>query len=127
MITYASTTRRITVTVRPIYLDEPSNFLKRQFTFRYAVCIENSGGTQVQLLRRRWIIHEADGRRQDLEGDDTLRSHPVLEPGEVHVHDGACTIASFDGTVRGNYLVQRADGEQFRVSVPSFPLHAAAN
>ena len=127
MITYATTTRDIAVTVRPIYLDEPTDFLKRQFAFGYAVSIENTGSEEVQLLRRRWVIREADGSRQDLEGDAQLPGHPVIAPGEAHVHDGSCTISSFDGTVEGNYLVQRADGEQFRVPVPSFHLHAAAN
>jgi ApaG protein len=127
MITYATTTRDIAVTVRPIYLDELSDLLKRQFTFGYAVSIENTGEKNVQLLRRRWVIEEHDGTRQDLEGDAELPDHPVIEPGETHVHDGSCTITSFNGTVEGNYLVQRADGEQFRVPVPSFHLHAAAN
>jgi ApaG protein len=127
MVTYASTTRDITVTIRPIYLDEPSDVLNQQFTFGYAVCIENTGSDEVQLLRRRWIIRESDGSRQDLEGDATLPGHPVVGPGEAHVHDGSCTITSFDGKVEGNYLVQRSDGERFRVPVPSFHLHAAAN
>lgn len=127
MISYATTKRDIAVTVRPIYLDEPTNFLKRQFTFGYAVTIENTGSSDVQLLRRRWIICEADGSRQDLEGDAELRGHPVIAPGETHRHDGSCTITSFNGTVEGNYLVQRSDGEQFRVPLPSFHLHAAAN
>ncbi|MFB6279531.1 MAG: Co2+/Mg2+ efflux protein ApaG [Salinibacter sp.] len=127
MISYASTTRSIIVTVRPIYLDEPSDLLEREFSFGYAIYIKNDGTDEVQLLRRRWIIEEADGSRQDVTGDGNLRPHPVIAPGETHVHDGSCTIESFNGTVEGNYLVQRADGEQFRVSVPSFPLHAAAN
>ncbi len=127
MISYASTTRDITVTVRPIYLDEPSDFLERKFRFGYAVYIKNTGSNEVQLLRRRWVIREANGNRQDLEGEGNLRSHPIIAPGETHVHDGSCTLASFDGTVEGNYLVQRSDGEQFRVPVPSFHLHAAAN
>jgi Uncharacterized protein affecting Mg2+/Co2+ transport len=127
MVTYAATTRDIAVTVRPIYLSEPSDLLKRTFTFGYAVSIENTGSTTVQLLRRRWIIQEQDGTRQDLEGDAELAGHPVIAPGETYVHDGSCTITSFDGTVEGNYLVQRGDGEQFRVPLPSFHLQAAAN
>ncbi len=127
MISYASTTRGITVTVRPIYLDEPSDLLEREFAFGYAIQIENTSPNEVQLLRRRWIIEAGNGSRQDLTGDGALRPHPVIAPGETHVHDGSCTIESFRGTVEGNYLVQRADGEQFRVSVPPFPLHAAAN
>jgi ApaG protein len=127
MISYVTTTRDITVTVRPIYLDEPSDVVNRMFKFGYAVSIRNEGPSDVQLLRRRWVIEEADGRRQDLEGDSELPGHPVVPAGDVHVHDGSCTLTSFNGRVEGNYLVQRADGEQFRVSVPSFHLHAAAN
>ncbi len=127
MITYVTTTRDIAVTIRPIYLDEPSDLLKRRFRFGYVASIENTGSSKVQLLRRRWVIQEHDGSRQDLEGDAELQGHPVIAPGEEHVHDGSCTITSFNGTVEGNYLVQRADGEQFRVPVPSFHLHAASN
>lgn len=127
MISYAATTRDITVTVRPIYLDARSNFLEGRFSFGYAVQIENESTEEVQLLRRRWIIRESNGSLQDLEGEVELENHPILEPGEHHVYDGACTIASFDGNVEGNYLVQRPNGERFRVSIPSFPLHAAAN
>ncbi|MFO8099289.1 MAG: ApaG domain [Salinibacter sp.] len=127
MVSYATTTRDITVTVRPIYLDEPSDVVNRQFKFGYAVSIENEGRKDVQLLRRRWVIEETNGSRQDLEGDSELPGHPVVPAGDVHVHDGLCTLTSFNGTVTGSYLVQRTDGEQFRVSVPSFHLHAAAN
>lgn len=127
MISYASTTQDITVTVRPIYLDGPSDVVQCRFKFGYAVSIENDGPDDVQLLRRRWVIQEADGSRQDLEGDTALPGHPVVGPGERHVHDGSCTLTSFDGRVTGNYLVQRTGGDQFRASVPSFPLHAAAN
>lgn len=127
MVTYASTTRDIAVTVRPIYRSEPSDLLRRTFTFGYVVSIENTGSTTVQLLRRRWIIQEQDGTRQDLEGDAELTGHPVVAPGETYVHNGSCTITSFDGAVEGNYLVQRGDGEQFRVPLPSFHLQAAAN
>jgi len=127
MISYASTTRDITVTVRPIYLDGASDVVHCRFKFGYAVSIRNQRNQEVQLLRRRWVIQEDDGSRQDLEGDTDLSGHPVVCPGDTHVHDGSCTLTSFNGLVEGNYLVQQDDGEQFRVSVPSFHLHAAAN
>ena len=52
IISYASTTRSITVIVRPIYLDEPSDLLGREFAFGYAISIENTGSAEVQLLQR---------------------------------------------------------------------------
>ena len=52
MISYAATKRNIKVTVRPIYLDEPTDFLKRQFTFGYVVSIANTGSAEVQQIGR---------------------------------------------------------------------------
>jgi ApaG protein len=127
MIAYASTTRDITVTVRPIYLDEPSDLVSQQFAFGYAVSIENTGSEEVQILRRRWIIKESDGKRQDVEGEGEVGGRPVVAPGDRHEYQASCVLNSFGGQVEGNYLVQRPDGERFRVMIPQFPLHAAAN
>jgi ApaG protein len=127
MLSYASTTRDIQITVRPIYLDGASSLLDKEFTFAYAVFIENVGDDEIQLLRRRVTIRESDGTVHDTEGDVELRSQPTLSPGEEHIYDGTCTLGSFDGSVEGTYLVQRSNGERYRVNVPRFPLHAAAN
>jgi ApaG protein len=127
MLSYATTTHDIQITVRPVYLDGQSNILERAFSFAYAVFIENQGEDDIQLLRRRWTIRESDGTLHDAEGDVELRAQPVLSPGDEHIYDGACTISSFSGSVEGNYLVQRSDGEQYRVDIPTFPLQAAAN
>lgn len=127
MIAYAATTRDITVTVRPMYLDEPSSFFSRRFAFSYGVTIQNHGEEEVQLLRRRWTIRESDGSFRNQEGDTELRAQPVLSPGEAHAFDRGCTLRSFGGRVEGTYLVRTQEGEQFRVAVPAFPLHAAAN
>jgi ApaG protein len=127
MLTYTSTTRDITVRVQPIYLDAASNLVLKEFAFGYAVCVENGSDEDVQLLRRTWTIQEDDGSRHQFDGDAKLRAQPVLEPGDTHVYDGSCTLASFGGSVDGTFLVQRPGGERFRVDIPSFHLHAAAN
>ncbi|PEN14467.1 Co2+/Mg2+ efflux protein ApaG [Longibacter salinarum] len=127
MLSYATKTRDIQITVRPVYLDGKTNILEGSFSFAYAVFIENQGDDEIQLIRRRWTIRESDGTLHDTEGDTELRAQPVLAPGEEHVYDGSCTLSSFVGSVEGNYLVQRSDGERYRVDIPSFPLQAAAN
>ena len=127
MLTYASTTRNITVRVQPMYLDAPSNLVRREFAFGYAVCIENQSDEEVQLLRRSWTIREDGGSHHALDGDTQVRAQPILEPGDTHVYDGSCTLASFAGSVEGTILVRRPDGERFRVEIPPFHLHAAAN
>jgi ApaG protein len=127
MIIYAATTRNITVTVRPMYLDASSDLVSRRFAFSYGVTVQNHGDEEVQLLRRRWVIRESNGSFRDQEGDTELRAQPVLAPGDTHAFDGGCTLRSFGGQVEGTYLVRTGAGERFRVEVPAFPLHAAAN
>ncbi len=127
MITYARTTRDITVRVQPIYLDAASNPVRQEFAFGYALRIENESDKEVQLLRRRWTIREKNGASNDRNGDTKLQAQPILKPGDTHVFDWSCTLASFVGSVEGTFLVRRPSGERFRVSIPSFPLQAAAN
>ena len=127
MIAYAATTDRITVTVQPAYLDGASDFMEMRFVFGYAVRIENNGLDDVQLLRRRWTIREAGGRLQDVEGEGVVGEQPLIAPGEAHEYSSGVVIESFDATMEGTYLMQRADGPRFRVDIPRFHLHAAAN
>lgn len=127
MIAYAATTRDITVTVHPIYLDEPSDFFQKQFAFAYAVRIQNRSADEVQLLRRHWIIREGSGQLHDMDGEGIVGQQPIIAPGRTHRYSSSCTISSFDGEMEGTYLMQRENGERFRAIIPRFPLHVAAN
>lgn len=127
MVPYVATTQDVTVTVRPIYLDAPSDFFKKKFAFGYSVQIRNHGPNEVQLLRRHWIIEEGSGRLQDVEGEGVIGEQPVIAPGETHRYASRCVIHSFDGAMEGTYLMQRESGERFRAIIPRFPLHVAAN
>ena len=127
MVPYISTTEGITVTVRPVYLDQESDILSNRFVFAYFVQIENRSLEEVQLLRRRWLIKEVNGRVQEVEGDGVVGKQPIITPGQHHEYNSFCVLMTFEGTMEGSYLMQRADGERFRVTIPLFHLRAAAN
>lgn len=127
MIAYNATTRDITITVRPIYLDEQSDFIEKRFAFGYSVVIQNESDAEVQLLRRHWTIQEDNGRLQDVEGKGVIGKQPVIEPGSTHQYNSSCVLTSFGATMEGTYLMQRESGERFRATIPRFSLHAAAN
>ncbi len=126
MVAYTATTHGVTVHVWPVYLDAPSSFMEMEFAFSYAVHLHNRGTDDLELIRKRRTIQEANGRLQDVDGDD-LGTRPIIPAGEKHVLDERCTVHSFDAIVEGNYLAQRPNGERVRIALPSFPLHAAAN
>ena len=127
MIPYVATTEGITITVRPVYLDQESDFLNNRFVFAYFIRIENNSDEDVQLLRRRWLIKEIDGKVQEVEGDGVVGVQPTISPGKVHEYNSYCVLATFEGSMDGSYLMERADGERFRVAIPLFNLRAAAN
>lgn len=127
MVQYVSTTAEITITVRPVYLDRESNVFDRRFVFGYFVRIENQGTSDVQLLRRRWLIQETTGRVQEVEGDGVIGKQPVITPGGAHQYNSFVVLASTEGIMEGDYLMERADGERFRAVIPRFDLRAMAN
>ena len=127
MVSYDATTETVTISVRPVYLDDKSDVIARRFVFAYFVRIENHGVDEVQLLRRRWVIADADGHVQEVEGAGIVGRQPTIGPGEVHEYHSFCVLRTFEGTMEGTYLMQREDGARFRAQIPRFYLRALAN
>lgn len=127
MTPYTATTDEITIKVNPVYLEAQSDFMERKFVFAYFIRIENHGAEVVQLLRRHWFINHDGGRVEEVEGEGVVGKQPVIKPGEVHEYNSFCVLDTFEGTMEGTYLMQRANGEYFRATIPKFVLRAAAN
>lgn len=124
---YSATTEKITITARPVYLEDQSDLLERKFVFAYFIHIENHGDEPVQLLRRHWIINHAGGRVEEVEGEGVVGKQPVIAPGGSHEYNSFCVLDTFEGSMEGTYLFQRERGEYFRAAIPRFTLRAAAN
>lgn len=127
MVPYEATTEAITVTVRPVYLDQPSDFMRGRFVFGYLIRIQNEGADEVQLLRRHWYISDSAGRVREVEGEGVVGTQPVIPPGGFHEYSSYCVLNSFEGSMEGTYLMQRSSGERFRAAIPRFDLRAGAN
>ncbi|MEM6288964.1 MAG: Co2+/Mg2+ efflux protein ApaG [Bacteroidota bacterium] len=127
MVSYDATTETVTVSVRPVYLDDKSDVVERRFVFAYFVRIENHGPDEVQLLRRRWVITDASGHVQEVEGAGVIGRQPTIHPGETHEYHSFCVLKTFEGAMEGTYLMQREDGARFRAQIPRFHLRALAN
>lgn len=127
MTLYAATTEEVTVSVRPVYLDDQSDVFARRFVFAYFVQIANEGPEEVQLLRRHWLIHHGGGRTVEVEGEGVVGQQPVIRPGETHLYNSFCVLETMTGSMEGTYLMQRPNGSRFRAVIPQFHLRAAAN
>lgn len=127
MVPYVATTKNIRVTVRPVYLDSKTSFFARRFVFGYFIRIENVSEMPVRLLRRHWRIEESGGRTQMVDGAGVIGKQPLINPGADHSYSSYSVLSTFTGTMEGHYLMERADGERFRVEIPRFDLRAMAN
>lgn len=119
---YRETTRAITVSVEPVYLDDQSNPDENHFVWAYRVRIENGSPETVQLLRRHWHITDAMGRKQEVEGPGVVGEQPVLKPGEAFEYTSGTPLPTASGIMVGSYQMENDRGEQFDIGIPAFSL-----
>lgn len=112
----------MTVTVRTQYLEDQSNPDASQFVFAYAVTIKNTGSVTAQLISRHWLITDANDQVQEVRGLGVVGHQPLLAPGEQFEYTSGTSLATPQGTMRGNYFCVAEDGEQFESKIPEFVL-----
>lgn len=119
---YTETTRGITVTVQPVFLDDQSSPAEGHYVWAYRVRIENNGPETVQLKRRHWKITDALGRMQEVEGAGVVGEQPVLQPGGSYEYTSGTPLPTPSGIMMGTYRMENDEGETFDVSIPAFSL-----
>lgn len=119
---YTETTRGITVTVQPIFLEDQSSPAEGHFVWAYRVHIENNSRETVQLMRRHWKIADALGRVQEVEGAGVVGEQPILEPGGSFEYTSGTPLSTASGIMMGSYRMETDDGEAFDVGIPAFSL-----
>lgn len=119
---YTETTRGITVTVQPFYLDDQSSPADNHYVWAYRVRIENHSGETVQLKRRHWRITDAIGRIQEVQGAGVVGEQPVLGPGEAFEYTSGTPLPTPSGIMAGEYQMEGEGGDRFDVVIPAFSL-----
>ena len=120
--TYSQTTRHLTVTVEPTFLEEQSSPAENQFVWAYRVRIENHGSQTVQLLRRHWRITDALGRVHEVKGPGVVGEQPVLRPGDSYEYTSGTPLSTPSGIMSGSYQMESDEGEHFDIIIPAFSL-----
>ena len=119
---YSETTRGITVSVQPVYLEHQSEPDEGRYLWAYHVRIENHSDAVAQLLTRHWRIVDARGQAHDVIGDGVVGEQPVLEPGEAFEYTSGTPLTTSSGFMSGSFRMISEVGEMFDVSVPAFSL-----
>jgi ApaG protein len=113
----------IRVEVRAEYVPERSEPEQKRWFFAYHIRVTNESSRTVQLVSRRWIITDAHGRVEHVEGPGVLGQQPVLEPGGAHEYTSFCPLPTSFGTMAGSYQMRDDNGNLFDVVVGSFSLN----
>ncbi len=119
---YQATTKSILVTVEPQYLPERSSEETSSFFWAYTIEISNQGEEPVQIVSRRWVIVDAIGREEIVEGMGVVGEQPLLAPGQSFEYTSGVPLSTSTGIMSGTYQVEAQDGHSFDIEIPTFSL-----
>jgi len=117
-----TTTQGIRVQVESFYDEERSSPDEGYYFFAYQVRISNVGHETAQLISREWIITDAQGREQRVQGPGVVGEQPVLSPGETFEYTSFCPLPTPVGTMHGSYQMVTRAGDRFDAAIAPFSL-----
>lgn len=112
----------ILVEVEPAYLAQESDPQEDRYVFSYTVTIHNQGELPAKLVRRHWIITDANGERREISGEGVVGEQPLLGPGERFRYTSGAMLTTPVGSMEGSYELVGEDGTTFTTPIPAFTL-----
>jgi ApaG protein len=104
------------------YLDDQSEPEQNRYVFAYTINIRNRGSVPARLLARHWVITDANGKVNEVEGEGVVGEQPWLRPGEGFQYTSGAVLETSLGTMEGSYAMLADDGTQFDAPIPAFTL-----
>jgi ApaG protein len=119
---YSKTTKNISITVKPSYLEDQSEPDEQHYVWAYQITINNLGRETVQLKNRYWKIIDSNGTNQEVRGSGVVGEQPILQPGEKFVYTSGTPLSTPSGFMEGSYEMETTNGNKFDVTIPLFSL-----
>jgi ApaG protein len=113
---------KIIVETCPQYIDSQSSPDENRYIFAYTITITNAGTVPAKLLSRHWLITDANGKVQEVQGDGVVGEQPYLKPGEVFRYTSGTILETPVGIMQGKYTLISDDGVSFDTPIPEFTL-----
>ena len=111
-----------TVEVKTAYLQEQSIPENNRFVFAYTILITNTGSVSATLLRRHWVITDANNKVQEVHGEGVVGEQPRLRPGQTFEYTSGAVLETPVGCMQGDYDMLAEDGVEFTSPIPVFNL-----
>ncbi|WP_119468184.1 Co2+/Mg2+ efflux protein ApaG [Vibrio cholerae] len=112
----------IKIQVQTRYIEEQSNPEYQRFVFAYLITIKNLSSQTVQLMSRRWLITDADGKQTVVEGDGVVGEQPRIKANDEYTYSSGPALDTPVGVMQGQYLMIDEQGESFTVEIEPFRL-----
>ncbi|WAR44805.1 Co2+/Mg2+ efflux protein ApaG [Methylomonas rapida] len=113
---------KVLVEAKPYYIEAQSSPEQNRFVFAYTITITNVGSVPARLLTRHWLITDANGKVQEVNGEGVVGEHPHLHPGDSFRYTSAAMIETPVGVMQGKYQMVSDTGENFSAAIPKFTL-----
>ena len=113
---------KILVEATPYYIEAQSSPEQNRYVFAYTITITNVGSTPARLMTRHWLITDANGKVQEVNGEGVVGEHPYLNPGDSFRYTSAAMIETPVGVMQGKYQMLSDNGENFKASIPKFTI-----
>ncbi|HUI59483.1 MAG TPA: Co2+/Mg2+ efflux protein ApaG [Steroidobacteraceae bacterium] len=115
-------THPIRIEVETAYLDEQSDPKEGRYVFSYTITIRNEGQVPARLLRRHWVITDANGKVQEVRGDGVVGEQPHLKPGQGFRYSSGAILETPVGAMQGSYEMVTDAGTRFAAPIAAFRL-----
>ena len=112
----------IRIQVATSYVDDESEPDADRYVFAYTITISNSGDVPAQLISRHWVITDANGKVQEVNGDGVVGEQPKLNPGEEFRYSSGAVLETPVGAMQGLYRMEADGGDSFDALIAPFTL-----
>ncbi|MGD9296042.1 MAG: Co2+/Mg2+ efflux protein ApaG [Chromatiales bacterium] len=112
----------ISIQVETAYIEAQSTPEENQYAFSYTITIHNTGGEPAKLLRRHWVITDANGKVEEVSGEGVVGEQPYLKPGEAFRYTSGAMLDTPVGSMEGEYEMIDDEGREFLAPIPPFSL-----
>ncbi|WP_428772866.1 Co2+/Mg2+ efflux protein ApaG [Vibrio sp.] len=112
----------IKIQVQTKYVPEQSSPEQKRYIFAYIITIKNLSQQKVQLLSRRWLITDANGRQVTVEGDGVVGQQPEIEANDDYTYTSGTALDTPVGVMQGHYVMIDEAGSEFHAEIEPFRL-----
>lgn len=104
------------------YIEEQSEPDNQRYVFSYTITIANLGAGEAQLLSRRWLITDANGKKLVIEGEGVVGEQPTIAAHEEYTYTSGTIIETPLGVMEGHYVMVNESGDEFVAEISPFRL-----